>query len=296
MLGGICLSHCTLYRDIEKACYIPDFVSREEESYLLRKASLCYLIISESPQLKWTTLYNRRCVDVHQGDYHQSSLFFKSRRRHERCCVHHAIITAIKLLMPDVPQTTTIGLDRLRATGAFEYSPHRGPNHIILNEYHPGQGIMPHEDGPSYHPVVATISLGSHTVLHYFRYNPESEAMLESKTLLPDGGRNGWSIDPAPVLSMFLEPRSAIITTGDLYTSYLHGIDEMTSDVFTGSGTLRRGRGEEVTIANWQNIEDPDMTEIVYHGGVLPRATRYSLTCRDVEKVEKVRPRKQRLL
>ena len=33
--------------------------------------------------------------------------------------------------------------------------------------------VQPHEDGPSYHPVVATISLGSHTVFHYYRYKDE---------------------------------------------------------------------------------------------------------------------------
>lgn len=80
------------------------------------------------------------------------------------------------------------------------------PNHVLVNEYTPGQGIMvssvlspqahkdtcvaiscsngthpasstpsslppcqPHHDGPLYHPVVTTISLGSHTLLDFYR-------------------------------------------------------------------------------------------------------------------------------
>ncbi|KAI6147815.1 hypothetical protein BKA82DRAFT_4355004 [Pisolithus tinctorius] len=177
-------------------------------------------------------------------------------------------------------------LSRLRGTRAFERSPHREPNHVILNEYLPGQGIMPHEDGPSYYPVVATISLGSHTIFHYFRYNPESEVMMDSTISQQDGKGNGRSIDAKPVLSVLLEPRSAIITTDDLYTSHLHGIDETLSDTFVGRGWLRHATGEEVLIANWQNIGDENIHEVVRHGGTLTRAMRYSLTCRDVAKVK----------
>ena len=34
--------------------------------------------------------------------------------------------------------------------------------------------VQPHEDGPLYHPVVTTISLGSHTLLDF--YKPINEA------------------------------------------------------------------------------------------------------------------------
>lgn len=32
----------------------------------------------------------------------------------------------------------------------------------------------PHKDGPLYHPVVGTVSLGSHTVFHYYAYDLET--------------------------------------------------------------------------------------------------------------------------
>ena len=34
------------------------------------------------------------------------------------------------------------------------------PNHILLNEYLPGQGIIPHLDGDLFYPTIATVSLG----------------------------------------------------------------------------------------------------------------------------------------
>lgn len=75
------------------------------------------------------------------------------------------------------------------------------PNHVLVNEYTPGQGIMvitsctlsiqgssskcvinflchapfcqPHLDGALYHPVVTTVSIGSHTLLDF--YHPISD-------------------------------------------------------------------------------------------------------------------------
>ena len=39
-------------------------------------------------------------------------------------------------------------------------------NHVLINEYKPGQGIMAHTDGPAYYPVVATISTGGGQLLN----------------------------------------------------------------------------------------------------------------------------------
>lgn len=49
------------------------------------------------------------------------------------------------------------------------FGPGRDPNHVLLNAYKPGQGIMPHQDGPLYHPGVCILSLGSPTVMHFTR-------------------------------------------------------------------------------------------------------------------------------
>ena len=39
-------------------------------------------------------------------------------------------------------------------------------NHVLVNEYQPGQGIMAHTDGPAYSTVVATISTGGAQILN----------------------------------------------------------------------------------------------------------------------------------
>lgn len=50
----------------------------------------------------------------------------------------------------------------------FASSPHKGANHVLINEYEPGQGIMPHQDGAAYWPVVATVSLAAPIVLDIY--------------------------------------------------------------------------------------------------------------------------------
>lgn len=40
------------------------------------------------------------------------------------------------------------------------------PNHVLLNKYRPGDGIMPHKDGPVYYPYVCILSLGSGLILN----------------------------------------------------------------------------------------------------------------------------------
>jgi len=173
-------------------------------------------------------------------------------------------------------------IGRLKETKAFEFSPHKEPNHVILNEYLAGQGIMPHEDGPSYYPVVGTVSLGSHTVFHYYAYSSsESDRTAFDVAHLS----SGHAIHPKPILSVFLEPRSVIVTTGDLYASYLHGIEGVTHDVFLGDGKIRCPTGDEVVLSNWQKVQAAGLSDVLRYGGTLDRQTRYSLTCRDVEKV-----------
>lgn len=59
-------------------------------------------------------------------------------------------------------------IPRLMALEVFKDAPHGAPNHCLVNEYLNGQGILPHEDGPAYHPVVATVSLASSAVLDFY--------------------------------------------------------------------------------------------------------------------------------
>ncbi|GJN93862.1 hypothetical protein Rhopal_006921-T1 [Rhodotorula paludigena] len=119
-------------------------------------------------------------------------------------------------------------LGRIAASGLYDKytggkgkGKERGANHCLVNEYLPGQGIMPHTDGPSYHPCTTTLSLGSHTVL-----------CLRSK---PSHLDPSSSTAPSEVqkIDIFLPPRSLVVLSGELYSSWLHGIQPLKGDSAT---------------------------------------------------------------
>jgi alkylated DNA repair protein alkB homolog 6 len=142
----------------------------------------------------------------------------------------------------------------------------------------------PHEDGPSYHPVVATVSLGSHAIFHYYKYQNVESDVEES-----DSATAGRAIDPMPVLSLLLEPRSVVITGSDLYSCHLHGIESLEEDVFelrAGALQLVHGSGFATPIANEGLLGSQTLLK---DGGCLRRDTRFSLTCRDVGRVASVK-------
>lgn len=67
----------------------------------------------------------------------------------------------------------------------------------VHSEYLPGQGILSHVDGPVYFPVVANLSLGSHTIMN-----------LTLKRA-PEHAHDG-----SPV-RLLLEPRSLLLLSSD---------------------------------------------------------------------------------
>lgn len=136
---------------------------------------------------------------------------------------------------------------------------------------------------------MATISLGSHAIFHYYHHAPEDtvgEISPPSSKARP--------IRTTPVASLLLEPRSLVITTRELYTSHLHGIDGVIEDRLAVHSPdtqrmpvddIRKESG--VWIANWEMLggDDEGVVRAVREGGLLKRGTRTSLTCRVVERV-----------
>ncbi|KAF8509465.1 hypothetical protein BU17DRAFT_98905 [Hysterangium stoloniferum] len=249
------LSRFIVPSPIDEVFYIPEFITEEEEEYLTRK-------ITESSCVRWKSLPNRR-LQVWGGDLLPSGALVPRE------------LPSFVTEYPDIIQ-------RLRKTGAFASSKHGEPNHIIVNEYQPGQGIMPHEDGSSYHPVVATLSLGSHAVFNYHRYLTDDIKPLPSNIHCA-----GRSIDPNPVLSLLLERRSLVITAKSLYKEHLHAIQPLEYDVLApwDEDELREPVGGSVKVANCNVIRGKVESKASREGGLLRRGTRLSLTCRDVERV-----------
>lgn len=126
-------------------------------------------------------------------------------------------VTERGLVPAPLPSWARALCDRVaRDTGVFGG---RAPNHVLVNEYEPGQGIMPHQDGPAYHPAVCILSLGAPAVL---RFSPKGEG--------------------APV-SVVLEPRSLVVFRGRAYGEMLHGIDFVESETVDASTANARQCG-----------------------------------------------------
>lgn len=157
------------------------------------------------------------------------------------------------LIDPILPKFERLGLFRGDDTAAGGTGAGEGelmPNHVLVNEYLPGQGISPHEDGDVYHPVVATVTLGSHCVYNLYRKD-------EKRSL---------------VARILQEPGSCLVTRGATYSAYLHGIDEVTVDRDL----------DRKSILNWHLLSH-DGTQ---RESGMSREKRISLTYRHVKKVK----------
>ena len=87
-------------------------------------------------------------------------------------------------------------MDRISALGCFGEV---RPNHVLVNEYLAGQGIMPHTDGPLFTPVITTITLGSHALLDL--YTPRDDSQVGTD-LQPRWCRISVSVCSHSVLEM----------------------------------------------------------------------------------------------
>lgn len=84
------------------------------------------------------------------------------------------------------------------------------------------------------------------------------------------------------ILSLFLEPRSLVITAQEQYTECAHGIDAVSED------RVARGNQELANFGMLGNEGSGGAASLLAEGRVLSRQTRYSLTCRDVARVMNV--------
>ncbi|CAK1555065.1 unnamed protein product [Leptosia nina] len=197
------------------AYYVSEFISVTEEKSILNN-------IYASPKPKWTQLSNRRLQNW-GGIPHNKGM---------------------------VAETIPKWLDTyLQKIHKLDLMCDKKPNHVLINEYLPGQGILPHLDGSLFYPTITTISVGSHIVLNFYEPISQDEANLK------------------PQFSFLLEPRSLLILQDQLFSRFLHGIEEIEEDNINAS------------------IQNLDMCSEAYKTGMcIPRATRVSLTIRHVPK------------
>uniref|UniRef100_A0A7S3RTL6 Alpha-ketoglutarate-dependent dioxygenase AlkB-like domain-containing protein n=1 Tax=Emiliania huxleyi TaxID=2903 RepID=A0A7S3RTL6_EMIHU len=110
--------------------HIAEWCSAEEEEAMLR-------CTDGAPAHRWTRLRGRRLQSL--GGTPSSSDGGMTRE--------------------PLPSWVQSVCDELVRCGVFPHD--QPPNHVLLNEYRPGQGIDPHKDGPLYAPRVAILSLSS---------------------------------------------------------------------------------------------------------------------------------------
>ncbi|PVH72119.1 hypothetical protein DL98DRAFT_520650 [Cadophora sp. DSE1049] len=232
----VCLEDVRIKGIPQSAFYISDFITLDEEQVLLNK-------IETAPKPRWKQLSKRR-LQIWPSDLSKNNTLLESPL--PEWLVKPVITRLLSCpISKDDPQIHI-----------FSDSPHKAPNHVLINEYLAGQGIMPHKDGSAYHPVVCTVSLGSSLCLDLYGTNE-------------DGTR-----EPEPRWKILQEPRSLLITTGQLYTDFMHGIADVSADLDLNPNT----------VSNWGLLRSADDLK----DGNNERETRVSLTYRDVLKVSKL--------
>lgn len=173
-------------------------------------------------------------------------------------------------LMPEWLQTF---VDRVNSLGVFNS---QKANHVLVNEYKSGQGIMPHRDGPLFLPIITTISLGSHIVLEFSKCHDNTNQNISTETTAPTTSlhayKSGIYDKSKDYFKLILEPRSLLILKDNLYSDYLHSISNIKADVLCEQ------------ICNFKNCE------LAYKlGDRLQRGTRISLTIRCVPKTSRIK-------
>ncbi|WVR09718.1 hypothetical protein IAU60_006794 [Kwoniella sp. DSM 27419] len=264
------------------AYYIPDFITVEEEEYLLRK-------IGQSPQPKWKTVGTGRRLQYWGGTMSKKGVLLPEALP-DFLTSFPNIVERIESFLQDSVKST----EDTKGKGKMAL----GINQVLVNEYQPGQGISPHEDGPAFHPLVATISLDSHTVLdihHYLSTTSPSPPMIASpaESNGAEGAQGGGRpIAAVPLAHLLLMPRSLLILSSTLYTSHLHAIGSRTKDTVMPSGDnlakVDSSVEARVEIANVDLLGNAAVVDAIKAGGWEgDRGTRTSLTFRHAEKVLK---------
>ncbi|KAF5644620.1 alkylated DNA repair alkB like 6 [Fusarium tjaetaba] len=195
------LQHARINTLPEAAYYIPNFITEQEEQNILDK-------ISSAPKPRWKQLTKRR-LQTWPSDL-----------------VNNKLLEAplpLWLQDPVISRLLSMPSHDSSSANIFERSPHKKPNHVLINEYPPG---------------IATVSLGASLCLNLHR------------------SKEDGALDPGPAWRILQEPRSLLITTSELYTDYLHGIADIEEDVDLSAETVSNWDllGSPDVYANGRNI------------------------------------------
>ncbi|XP_061351739.1 alkylated DNA repair protein ALKBH6 homolog [Gastrolobium bilobum] len=238
--------------------YVPDFITDSDQSFLLKN-------IYGAPTSKWKLLKNRRLQNW-GGVVHEKGLLPQT--------------------LP--PWLTSLSQRICEESGLFPSA----INHVLINEYLPNQGIMPHQDGPAYFPVVAILSLESPVVMDFtpharLKLDPQHVTDRDSDEGAFEIGEDKWLDDHHP-FSVLLMPRSLLIFKDKAYSDYLHGIKDCAVHCYDGAvnetEALKHNESNRHLFSSEDAVETIGKEE---YKNLSRTSNRISLTCRLVPKVHK---------
>lgn len=214
------------------AYYISNFITEEEEKQLMDNID----------NHRWINLSNRR-LQNHGGNPNEKGMLVQDlpsflKRFNEAKL--HKLFDELLAKHPNQEEVSKLK--------------QKTPNHVLVNEYFPNQGIMYHKDGPIYLDCVFIVSLLSSVVLRFKKDLNQKEDDF----------------------CLVLEPRSLIVFTDDLYHVYHHAISENEVEIINT---------KELPIANLQLLQKELQDSLQDSILNLKRDRRVSLTVRIVKKV-----------
>ncbi|XP_076891958.1 alkylated DNA repair protein ALKBH6 homolog [Bidens hawaiensis] len=178
------------------------------------------------------------------------------------------------LLPQDLPPWLTKITEKIREESSLFPS---AINHVLINEYLPNQGIMAHQDGPAYYPVVAIFSLGSPVVMDFTPHLSLSGSTTNIEDKDSIEGADHGNLPNYPSFSVALMPGSLLIFKDTVYSDYLHGIKDCEIQQYDTAVNTKE------VLRHPSLIETHDEDSKAIHRST----TRVSLTCRVVSKVHK---------
>jgi alkylated DNA repair protein alkB family protein 6 len=158
---------------LQRVWVLTEYVSTDEEAALLAACT--------GPAARWTQVSGRR-LQALGGTVH----------------------AAAGLLPAPLPKWVNPLLVRIQRTAGSLFGD-EPLNHVLVNCYAAGEGILAHQDGPLYFPAVAIVSLGADAVM---QFSPHQQLRDSS----------------AETVSVWLPRRSLLVFTDEAYSAYLHGI------------------------------------------------------------------------
>jgi alkylated DNA repair dioxygenase AlkB len=115
--------------------------------------------------------------------------------------------------MGDLPAWAAALALRVHRDGLMPYV----ADQLIVTEYQPGEGIRPHVDAPLFEDVIVGVALGSSCVMEFTRAGE-------------------------PVRTFLIEPRSAMVLSGEARRVWRHAIPSRNEDEWHGRTLPRRRR------------------------------------------------------